>query len=172
MRKLLALLFLLASPVLAQTNIGTVGLDPLANTVTIQSNASVNQAQRGAVAVVAGACERETLLYVQISQTAGTQLITGTASERVYICSIQLITATAQNIALVDGTGTVCDTGATGLLGGATAATGWNFAANGGIALGNGQSAVMKSATANHYLCLLTSTATQLSGTIAYVSAP
>ena len=46
-----------------------------------------------------------------------------------------------RNVAVVEGTGSVCATGTAGVsgFGGATAATGWNFAGNGGIALGNGE---------------------------------
>lgn len=139
---------------------------------TFPDNEPINVAQRGGVAVVAGACERESLLYVQISQTGGTQLITGTASERIYICSIQLVTATAQNIALVDGTGSVCATSPTGLLGGSTAATGWNFAANGGIVLPPSRDSWTKTSTDADNVCLLQSGAGQVSGSLTYVSIP
>jgi len=143
------------------------------DTVTVTAtNLSTNQAQRGGTTIVAGACERETVLYIQISQTTGTQLITGTASERIYICSLQLMTATAQNVALVDGTGSVCATSPTGLLGGSTAATGWNFAANGGIVLPTTRDSWAKTSTDADNVCLLQSSTGQISGSLTYVSIP
>jgi len=143
------------------------------NDVTIQSNAAVNQAQVGGSAVVADPCMREARIPVSISQTAGTQLITGTASERIFICSIHIVTATAQNIALVSGTGTVCATSTSGVVGfgGATAATGWNFAANGGIQMGHSNWSYGKTDTDADNVCLLNSGSGQISGGLTYVSA-
>jgi len=117
-------------------------------------------------------CQREAKTYVAINQTAGTQLATGVASERIYICSVNVVTATAQNIALVSGTGTVCATSTAGLegFGGATAATGCNFAANSGISYGNGSSALGRTDTDADNLCLFQSGAGQVSGGISYVS--
>jgi len=116
-------------------------------------------------------CEGQTKLYKSITQTTGTQLVTGTASKKIYICSINLITATAQNVALVEGTGTVCATGIAGMsgFGGSTAATGWNFAANSGIAYGNGASSLGAEATNADNLCLLQSSTGQISGGFSYV---
>ena len=83
-------------------------------------------------------CQAQTKSYASINQTANTQLVAGTASKKIYICSIHVVVAAATNVALVEGTGTVCATGTAGVsgFGGATAATGWNFVANGGIASG------------------------------------
>ena len=70
--------------------------------------------------------------------------LAGTSAKKIYICSIHVVVAAATSVALVEGTGSVCATGTAGVsgFGGATAATGWNFVANGGIALGNGDAAV------------------------------
>jgi hypothetical protein len=145
-------------------NIGDVDI------LSFPDNEPFNQAQIGGISVVGGACQTEQPLYVAISQTAGSQLITGTSSERIYICSLQIVTATAQNIALVDGTGTTCGTGPTGLLGGSTAATGWNFAVNGGIVLPNDPYGWAKTSTDADNVCLLQSGSGQVSGSISYVS--
>lgn len=110
--------------------------------------------------------------FVSINQTANTQLLTGTASNRTYICAISLVTATAQNIALVAGTGSVCGTSTVGLSGGTTAATGWNFAANGGIAEGGANATIKKTTVDADNVCLLQSGAGQVSGTLSYVVAP
>jgi hypothetical protein len=108
-----------------------------------------------------------------ISLTASAQVITGTASKKTYICSIDLVSATAQNIALVEGTGTTCATNIFGLAGGTTAATGWNFAANGGLTKGSGNGTVYSpsadtNATAAN-VCLLLSSTGQTSGQITFV---
>jgi hypothetical protein len=116
-------------------------------------------------------CASGTKLYVAINQTTSTQLLTGTASNRTYVCAINVVTATAQNIALVNGTGAVCATGTAGMMGGTTAATGWNFAANGGIVAGAGTGAVAKSTADAANVCLLQSSTGQVSGTISYVVA-
>ena len=81
------------------------------------------------------------------------------------------MSATAQNIALVSGTGTVCATSLGPMLGGTTAATGFNFAANGGIVLGNGAATIAKSDTDADNVCILMSSTGQLSGVISYVAA-
>jgi hypothetical protein len=125
----------------------------------------------GTSTLVVDPCKAQTKLYVSINQTANTQLVAGTASKKVYICSIHVVVAVVTNVALVEGTGSVCATGTAGVsgFGGATAATGWNFAANGGIALGNGDAAVGAEGTNADNLCLFNSGSGQVSGGISYV---
>lgn len=118
-------------------------------------------------------CTQGTKLGAPINLTASGQLITGTASKKTYICSIDLVSATAQNVALVEGTGTTCATNIFGLAGGTTAATGWNLAANGGLTKGSGAGTVYSpsadtNATAAN-VCLLSSSTGQISGQITYV---
>jgi hypothetical protein len=52
--------------------------------------------------------------------------------------------------------------------GGTTAASGWNFAANGGLTQGNGLGTVNQTNATGDSVCIITSAATQLSGRIAY----
>lgn len=115
-------------------------------------------------------CKRGAKTRFTINLTASGQIITGTASKKTYICDLDIVTATAQNIALVEGTGTTCATGTAGMAGGTTAATGWNFAANGGLTKGNGDGAVFSadSAAADN-VCLLLSGSGQTSGNGHYV---
>ena len=82
-----------------------------------------------------------------------------------------MVAAAATNVAVVEGTGSVCGTGTAGVsgFGGATAATGWNFAANGGISLGNGDSSVGAEANSGDNLCVFNSGSGQISGGISYV---
>ena len=116
-------------------------------------------------------CKAQVKLYASISQTANTQLVAGTASKKIYVCSIHVVAAAATNVAVVEGTGSVCATSTTGVsgFGGATAATGWNFAANGGIALGNGDSSLGAEGSSGDNLCIFNSGSGQVSGGISYV---
>jgi len=103
-----------------------------------------------------------------INITANTQIITGVSSKQTYVCSINLVAGAGDNVALVEGMGTICGTSTAGIAGGATAATGWNFAANGGLALGNGLGIVARTATAADNVCLLVSSSGQISGSIVW----
>ncbi len=121
--------------------------------------------------LVVDPCKAQTKLYASISQTGNTQLVAGTASKKIYVCSIHVVAAAATDVAVVEGTGSVCGTSTAGVsgFGGATAATGWNFAANGGIALGNGDSSLGAEGTSGDNLCIFNSGSGQVSGGISYV---
>ena len=113
--------------------------------------------------------------YVINSAAAATvEIANASADNNVYVCSINVVAGAAQGFALAlddtDGCGSVV--AATGLNGGITGATGWQFAANGGIALGDGNGTVLKGNTVNRYFCMVTSTSAQTSGAINYVLAP
>lgn len=186
---LLATLAMLQSggaSVMARTVVGRVkshrlkpallGAAPLVRAALIDFAPRVSEAEpQGQFAtgqgIVNDPCTAQTKLYASINQTANTQLVAGTASKKIYVCSIHLVAPAATNVAVVEGTGTVCGTGAAGVsgFGGATAATGWNFAANGGIALGNGDAAVGAEGTSGDNLCIFNSGSGQVSGGISYV---
>jgi hypothetical protein len=121
--------------------------------------------------LVVDPCKAQIKFYASISQTGNTQVVAGTASKKIYVCSIHVVTAAAANVAVVEGTGSVCGTGTAGVsgFGGATAATGWNFVANGGIALGNGDSSLGAEGTSGDNLCVFNSGSGQVSGGISYV---
>ncbi len=116
-------------------------------------------------------CKAAAKLYTSINQTGNMQLVMGTVSKKIYVCSIHVVAAAATNVAVVEGTGTVCGTGTAGVsgFGGATAATGWNFAGNGGIALGNGDSSLGAESSSGDSLCIFNSGSGQVSGGISYV---
>lgn len=94
------------------------------------------------------------------------------ASTNYYVCAINLVVGAADNVALVDDDTDNCPSVTSGLAGGTTAASGWNFAANGGLTQGNGDSTIMKTNGTNRVLCLVTSAAAQVSGTLMVVAAP
>jgi hypothetical protein len=141
----------------------------LASDQATQASPLFTRESDGTNAVVLDPCRTSANIFKPISQTANTQIVTGTSAKKIYICSINLVTAAANNVAVVEGTGSTCATGIAGMAGGTTAATGWNLAANGGLTQGNGMGSIMAEATNADNLCLLQSAAVQLSGTIGYV---
>lgn len=94
------------------------------------------------------------------------------ASTHYYICSVALVTAGANNVAIVDDDTDNCASVTSGVMGGVTAGEGFNLAANGGLTLGNGQGSIARTGGTNRVLCIVTSAAVQLSGTIVVVAAP
>jgi len=107
--------------------------------------------------------------YTPISITANTKIISAAASKKTYVCSSHLVSASADNVALVEGTGTTCATSTAGVAGGATAATGWNLGANGGLVVGDGSAVAIGGQGTNVDVCLFVSGATQVSGQVAWV---
>jgi hypothetical protein len=108
-------------------------------------------------------------IWTPLNITANTKLVSGTSSKQTYICHVDLVVSAADNVAIVEGTGAVCGTSTAGIFGGATAAAGWNLAANGGIATGAGQGIIGKTATAADDVCVLVSSGAQVSGMLVSV---
>lgn len=104
-----------------------------------------------------------------VNQTASATVITGSSGNRIFICAIVLISATAQNISLTEGTGTNCATGADAMIGGTTASIA--VAAEGGFSA-IAPFAWISTATAANNLCVLQSGTGNISGVITYRSAP
>jgi hypothetical protein len=104
-----------------------------------------------------------------VSQTASTDLVTST--NKLHICSIVLVSDTAQFIALVTGTGSTCGTGGAAVIGSTTVGSGVSLAANGGFSAVSDRP-WLKTATTGDHLCLLQSGAGRLSGVITYQDAP
>ncbi len=105
-----------------------------------------------------------------ISQATSTELFTGTASNRIYVCSLLLSqpSGSTQTFSLVSGTGTVCATSTGAMLGATSAANGVQlpFAAIGGNAT------LAKSDTDAENVCLLQSSTDRIAGVLTYVVAP
>jgi hypothetical protein len=120
-------------------------------------------------------CATRTKQYYRINTaTSGNYEIANAVSgEFFYVCAIDIVTTLANSVLIAEDDTDGCGSPSAGVSsGGTTAATGWPFAANGGIAKGTGQAAVLQTTTANRYFCFLMSVSTQTSGTIQYVSAP
>jgi len=116
----------------------------------------------------------KTYLPIDITTATTTEITPSLSgsSTYYYVCALNLVTALANNVSLVDDNSDGCGSVTAALVGGLTAAEGWNFAANGGIALGNGTGSIMRAVTANSVLCLVTSGTTQLAGQIVVAAAP
>ena len=82
------------------------------------------------------------------------------------------MTNAANNITMVEDATDACADPDAAMIGGLTAAEGWNFAANSGIAVGAGGSAIFITASTDMNVCLLTSATTQVSGSVTYAYAP
>jgi hypothetical protein len=119
-------------------------------------------------------CSGVVKTYVPIDIVTATtvELANAVASEFFYICGVNLVSAGANAVVIAEDDTDTCSSISAGVTGGVTAAEGWTFAANGGNAMGNGLCTIAKTTTANRYLCILTSQAVQLSGSISFVSAP
>ncbi len=114
----------------------------------------------------------KTFTPISITTNTTTRIVAPTAAKKTYICYLFITSAAADNIGIVEGTGGTCGAGTAGVIGGTTAANGPNFPANGGMSIGNGGFAIAATAGTNVDLCLITSAATPLAGTIAWVQAP
>lgn len=109
----------------------------------------------------------DTFKNVNISTATTTLIVTGVSGRHVRICQLNMVTALANNVGIISGTGATCGTG-TGAIVGTTAATGYNFAANGGIATGSGIGEIMQTVATGDSVCFVTSAGTQLSGVVSY----
>ena len=110
----------------------------------------------------------DTFVPIDIVTATTTLIVTGVANRHVRICSIRLITAAANNVAIIAGTGATCGTSTAGMNGGVTGPEGENYAANGGTVQGSGVGIIMQTETVGDSVCIITSAATQLSGTMGF----
>lgn len=109
----------------------------------------------------------DSFFAINISTATTTLAVTGVSGRHVRICGISLLSAAADNVGIISGTGATCGTG-TGAIVGTTAATGYNFPANGGIAYGSGIGTIMRTVATGDSVCIITGAATQHSGHISY----
>jgi hypothetical protein len=166
----------------AGTNlIGKVGIDQTTpgttNGVQDAATGTIGSAVPSKGAYVAGnssgnltgiiACDQSAPINMSTATTTQIIPISGTGG-RTYICSYDLVVAGANNVTIISGSGTNCASNQAALIGGTTAASGYNFAANGGIAKGSGLGMILKTTTTNNEVCIVTSAAVQLSGSISY----
>lgn len=139
------------------------------DSVALPANQSVNVNQIGGTAVVLDPCQAVAKTSTAISQATSTQIISGTSSKKTYICSILLLAGAAENVSITAGTGSVCATGASAIIGSTTVANGLVLAANGGLTMGNGLGTVASGTVNADNICILQSGAVRVSGVITWV---
>jgi hypothetical protein len=108
---------------------------------------------------------------IAFSNTASAVIIPGAPNQRVHICFLFIGTSGAQNISIVEGTGTACATGQKIMIGG-PGATGPASQANGTWIMGNGGGTITQSTVGGNDVCLLQSAAGQVAGSAMYVATP
>ena len=120
----------------------------------------------GVPQTVVDPCQGQTRTYslINIVTAANTKIVTGTASKKTYICHIFMLAGAADNVAVIEGSGTNCATSPLALIGGNTAAKGLILAANEGLVEGDGSRAIAATTVNANDFCLITSAAVQLSG--------
>jgi hypothetical protein len=101
-----------------------------------------------------------------INQTTSSTVITGVSAKKIYFCGLMLVSGTAQSVSLIEGTGTVCATGISQLMGGSSASI--QVTSNGGFAFGSGQPFLVTQVAADN-VCVLQSGAGNISGFISYI---
>lgn len=116
-------------------------------------------AQSGASAV--SLIQASASAAINVSTATTTQLVALSGTTKVYVTSFDVIAGGTGNITFVYGTGAACGTGTTSLTGA------YNLTAQAGIAKGNGLGPVLV-VPAGNALCVTTSAAVQMSGSVAY----
>lgn len=108
---------------------------------------------------------------IAISQTADTQLITGSSGQRVHFCYILIFANAAETINLIEGTGSTCATSPTAIIGSTTEGNGVALTAGGGFTAGSGQPFMQTGVDANN-VCLTQVGGSRVTGVISYRVAP
>jgi hypothetical protein len=101
---------------------------------------------------------------ISISNNTTTRIVTGSATQTIYICSINLVVSSATAVNVIEGADTFCNTNVQGVFGGTATASGWNLATNGGLTQGTGVGMIGKTANAGNHLCIQNSTAATIAG--------
>lgn len=126
---------------------------------TVPVNAQLSGAQSGANMVALIQASASAALTVSTATT--TQLVALSGSTKIYVTAFDVIAGGTGNITFVYGTGSSCGTGTTSLTGA------YPLTAQTGIAKGNGLGPVLV-VPAGNALCVTTSAAVQMSGSVAY----
>lgn len=136
-----------------------------------------DQVGGAAAALVGDPCQTtaKTTLPITLATAAVKVIAVGVSAKKIYVCQLNLNNNAADSVPLFEATtGTTCVTSPVAVVGAgtsvATAAQGYNFGATSGIMLGNGASQVLQTATNANDLCIAQSAATQLTGSITYVT--
>jgi hypothetical protein len=130
---------------------------------TVGSAVPANAGFTGAVSSgnLVGIIQADASAKIDVATATTTQIVALSASKKIYVTSFDVIAGGTGNIKFVYGTGSACGTGTTDL----TAS--YQLVAQAGIAKGNGLGTVLV-VPASNALCVTTSAAVQMSGSISY----
>lgn len=105
---------------------------------------------------------------ISIASATTTKIIALASAKTTYICSFHLYASGTVSAAWISGTKVTneCDTTTAGLAGGTTAATGYAFIAQTGIAAAGTLAPIMATATTAKDVCIITTGTGQLSGVV------
>lgn len=106
---------------------------------------------------------------VAISQTSSTKYITGRPGYLIALCYIRIVVATAEILALVEGSGVTCGTGTAALSGSITVGNSESYASNGGFSAGVGIGTVATTNVSGNDFCINQNAGNRLAGNITYV---
>lgn len=110
---------------------------------------------------------------IDLASTSPLVVQAASASNKFYICSIYLWSATTVSVAIAEDATAACASLDAGVIGGNTTAKGIVLTSGGqGFVLGNGGSTVAGTASTNVNFCLLASAGNQISGVVTGVLAP
>jgi hypothetical protein len=108
-----------------------------------------------------GLIQADNSAAINVSTATTTQLVALSAGKKIYVTNLNVVAGGTGNITFEYGTGTSCGTGTTALTGA------YNLTAQNGLAMGGGLGPVLV-VPAGNALCVLTSAAVQMSGSVAY----
>jgi hypothetical protein len=152
-----------SSPIPIGANvIGKVGIDQTTPGTTngVVVNAGTNTIGNIGVDPSAGKGTPSSVA-INVSTATTTQLVAISGSTAIYVTAYDVISGGTGNITFEYGTGASCGTGTTALTGP------YNLTAQTGLAKGNGAAMVLK-VPAGNALCVLTSAAVQMSGSVTF----
>ena len=141
---------------------------PVHGQLTSVTDVNVKQIN-GSTPLTDDPCATETKATTSVSLTTDTVVITATALKKNYICSIVLISGTAEIVSITEGTGSVCATGEAAIAGSTTDANGMAFGNNGGFALAGGDTTLFAGLSANVDTCINVSGSNRVSGAVTWV---
>ncbi len=112
---------------------------------------------------------------VETTTGTGAQVVAGVTGKKIYICGLTLVNSAAANISLIEGSNTTCAASQASVYlnnpSSISAANGASFAANSGVARGDGSSALAATAAAGDALCVVftTTNSPQVNVHVSYV---
>ena len=108
-----------------------------------------------------GVIQADASAAINVATATTTQIVALSSGKKIYVTSFDVVAGGTGNITLEYGTGSSCGTGTTVLTGA------YNLVAQAGVAKGSGLGPILV-VPASNALCVLTSAAVQMSGSVSY----